>query len=168
MAILAELTAKTLNFKIITQMNDSTIPKTEVELENWMKQNCYNFNGYSINGNSIFEGFGIDKSGELYIWYYTERGEKNNLEYFRTESEIVHFAFNQIKSDKWAKTHCVGFVFDKKESDNLAKILEEENVEYFQDEIPYYGFEKPAYRTFVLGCDIKRVSHVKKKYYKAK
>ena len=27
------------------------IPETEIELENWMKENCYNFNSYSINGN---------------------------------------------------------------------------------------------------------------------
>jgi hypothetical protein len=52
--------------------------KTEIELENWMKENCFNFNRYSINGSSIYEGFGIDKSVGLYTWYYTERGQKDN------------------------------------------------------------------------------------------
>src|SRR5690606_11984662 len=56
-------------------MNPS--PKTEVELENWMKLNCYNFDSYSINGNFIYEGFGIEKNGSLYVWYYTEKGNKN-------------------------------------------------------------------------------------------
>ena len=81
-------------------MDSNYLPKTEIELENWMSENCFNFNSYSINGNSIYEGFGIDKSGELYIWYYTERGQKNNLKYFKTENEIIVYAFNQIKSDK--------------------------------------------------------------------
>jgi hypothetical protein len=83
-------------------MNSNYIPKTEIELENWMKANCFNFNYYSINGNIINEGCGIEKSGELYIWYHTERGQKDNLKYFISESEIVEYAFNEIKSDKWA------------------------------------------------------------------
>lgn len=67
------------------------------------KDNAYHFNGYSINGNAIDEGFGIDKSDGLFIWYYTERGQKDNQKYFRTENEAVAFAFNQIKADKWTK-----------------------------------------------------------------
>ena len=61
------------------------IPQTEIELENWMKLNCYNFDSYSINGNFIYEGFGIEKNGSLYVWYYTEKGNKNNLEIFRLD-----------------------------------------------------------------------------------
>ena len=106
------------------------IPETEIELENWMKENCYNFNSYSINGNFIWEGFGIDKNGPLYLWYYTERGQKDTLELFKTEKEIVEFAFNQIKSDKWAKTHCVGCNYDKNITAELISILEKLKIEY--------------------------------------
>ena len=60
------------------------IPETELELEDWMKQNCYNFNSYSINGNLIWEGLGIEKKGSLYSWYHIERGQKSDLEIFRT------------------------------------------------------------------------------------
>jgi hypothetical protein len=141
------------------------IPKTEIELEKWMKDNFFNFNGYSINGNPIHEGFGIDKSGGLYIWYYTERGEKNNLNYFKSEEEIIQHAFNQIKADKWAKTHCVGFTSNKQDSVELANILTDLQVEYFQDEIPYYGIKKPIYRTFVIGRDILKTEHLKEKYF---
>ncbi|MFC4687744.1 hypothetical protein ACFO4P_12440 [Epilithonimonas pallida] len=140
------------------------IPQTEIELENWMKNNCYNFNSYSINGNFIWEGFGIEKDGSLFHWYYTERGEKNILETFRTEQEIIEFVYNQLKTDKWAKTHCIGFGFDKNEVEQLVKILNEMNVEYFQDQIPYYT-DKSTYRTFVLGCDILKVENLKTKYY---
>lgn len=140
------------------------IPETEIELENWMKENCYNFNSYSINGNFIWEGYGIDKTGPLFFWYYIERGQKNTLEIFKTEKELIEFAYKKIKEDKWAKTHCIGFEFDKIKSENLAKILTKLNVEFIQDEIPYY-VEKPAYRTFILGCDIKKTEYLKEEYF---
>lgn len=142
------------------------IPDTIIKLEHWMKENCFNFNSYSINGNPIYEGCGIDKWGGLFIWYYTERGGKNNLKYFQTEKEIVEFAYKEITSDKWAKTHCVGFSTDKVEAKEIADLLQILNVEYFQDEIPYYGLHRPVYRTFVLGCDINKVAHLKSRFYK--
>ena len=43
--------------------DNGNIPKTEKELEEWMKANCANFNSYSINGNAIYEGFGIEIIG---------------------------------------------------------------------------------------------------------
>ena len=44
--------------------DNGNIPKTEKELEEWMKANCANFNSYSINGNAIYEGFGIEIIGD--------------------------------------------------------------------------------------------------------
>lgn len=149
-------------------MSDNNLPKTEIELESWMKANCYNFNSYSINGNAIFEGFGIDKFGGLFIWYFTERGESNNLKYFQSESELIEDAFCQIKADKWATTHCIGFTTSKAEKEELANILKNTAVEFFQDEIPYYGPERPVYRTFVLGFNINNTKQLKEKYYKEK
>jgi len=141
-------------------------PGTEDELERWMKENCYNFNNYSINGNFISEGFGIDRSGSLFSWYYTERGEKNILKYFQSESEIAAYAFHQIKSDKWARTHCIGFTTSIDEKSELEAILRNMGIAYFQDTIPYYGPEQPAYRTFVSGCAITQTIHLKDKYYR--
>ncbi|MBX3256149.1 MAG: hypothetical protein KF862_18575 [Chitinophagaceae bacterium] len=149
-------------------MDSDYLPKTEIELENWMKENCFNFNSYSINGNSIYEGFGIDKSGGLFIWYYTERGQKDSLKYFKSESEIVEYAFNQIKSDKWAKTHCVGFSADLNKITELKCELEKTNTAFFEDKIPYYGIDRPVYRVFVSGCDIKRTEYLKEKYWTEK
>jgi hypothetical protein len=146
-------------------MDNNDIPKTEIELESWMKDNCYGFNSYSINGNGIFEGFGIDKSGGLFIWYYTERGQKDNLKYFQSESEIVEFAFNQITADKWAKAHCIGFSSNKNKIIELKSVLEKMSIEFFEDEIPYYGIDRPVYRVFVLGCGIKKTEHLKEKYW---
>ncbi|MGG9962318.1 hypothetical protein [Ferruginibacter sp. SUN106] len=145
-------------------MDSNYIPRTEIELENWMKKNCFNFNSYSINGNSIYEGFGIDKTGGLYIWYYTERGQKDNLKYFKTENEIIEYAFNQIKSDKWSKTHCIGFSADANKITALKSELYKMGIEFFEDKIPYYGIERPVFRIFVSGCDIQKTEHLKEEY----
>jgi hypothetical protein len=153
--------------KVIEKSIFNQIPKTEVELEVWMKENCFNFNAYSINGNAIHEGYGIDKFGSLFIWYYTERGEKNNLKYFQTEQEIVQYAYNQLNNDQWAKTHCIGFTTDKAEVLELSQKLQLLGIDFIDDEIPYYGPARPVFRTFVLGCDCNQVNELKEKYYKA-
>jgi len=144
---------------------ESQIPKTEAGLAQWMKTNCFNFNSYSIDGNAIHEGFGIDKSGFLYIWYYTERGERQNLNYFQTEEEIVKFAYNKITTDKWSNNHCIGFTRDKSKSIELIELLKERDIQFMNDEIPYYGIEQPVFRVFVFGCDHKKTNDLKNKYY---
>jgi hypothetical protein len=50
------------------------IPATVKELKQWMKQRCFNLNSYSIQGNTINEGFGIDTSGGVQTWYYVDSG----------------------------------------------------------------------------------------------
>ncbi len=133
-----------------------------------MKENRFNFNSYSINGNEIYEVFGIDKIGGQFIWYYTERGQKDNVKFFDTEKELIEYAYNQIKSDIWVKAHCIGFTTDKNEAIELTNTLKVLSIEFMQDEIPYYGPERPVYRTFVFGCDWHKVSNLKEKYNKEK
>lgn len=152
---------------IQAKKKDDFAPATEVELESWMKKNCFNFDTYSINGNSIYEGYGIERLDDLFIWYYTERGQKNTLKTFPSEKEIVEYAFGQIRNDKWARTHCIGFTGDRREKEELAGILRGMSVEFFQDQIPF-EVRRPAYRTFVLGCDVLKVEGLKDKYYKFK
>lgn len=149
-------------------MDTNDLPTTIIALEQWMKDHCYNFNGYSVNGNPIYEGFGIEKSDGHFTWYYTERGKKDPLESFKTEAEIVAHAFHQITSDRWAKTHCIGFSADIRKIADLKDTLDRMNIGYFEDKIPYYGIEKPVYRIFVLGCDILKTAHLKKNYWTEK
>lgn len=144
------------------------LPQTIIELENWMRENCFNFNSYSVNGNHVNEGFGIDKWGELFVWYYTERVKRENLEYFKSESEIAAYAFNQIKSDQWAGNHCVGFSSDLNKISELKDELNKIDIDFFEDKIPYYGIDRPVYRVFVWGCDIRKTEHLKEKYWTEK
>lgn len=130
-----------------------------------MRNNCYNFDSYAINGNHIHEGYGIERNENKYLWYYTERGQKSIQEEFSTELEVVSHAFDVIRDDRWARTHCVGFVFIKALHEELATILDQMNVEYTQDRIPYSDPDRSAYRTFVYGCDIRKTVRLKEKYY---
>lgn len=140
-------------------------PSTEIELEAWMKVNCFNFHNYSINGNLIHEGFGIERSEDLFIWYFTERGERSKIKVFETEGQIIEHAFSEINNDKWARTHCIGFTPDKDASTELANELYRLGFKYVQDKIPYFGLDGPIFRTFVFGCDIEPTEHLKSKYY---
>lgn len=146
-------------------MDSPNFPETVKQLEQWMKDNCYNFDSYSVNGNHIYEGYIIDKSGELFIWYYTERGQRQELEHFASEKEIVQHAYRIIKSDKWANSQYVGLTLNRSMSDELREKLTAMGIPFHADEIPYTA-TSPAYRTFVFGCDIKKVGHLKDKYYK--
>ena len=137
-------------------MNEVQI-KTELELEQWLKENCYSMNNYSINGNIIYEGCGLEKNGSLYHWFYTERGEKRILEYFATEKEAVQFALEKIKSDKHAIRNYIGMFKSESEIENIKSELEKRNVEYWTDKIPYNGINDLRTRFFVIGCGIKKV-----------
>jgi len=125
------------------------------ELKEIMNKNCYNYNFYSIDGNVIYEGFGIDKSGELFIWYYTERGDRENLKYFRTEAEIAQYAYEIIINDKFAKSHLISCTTDRKVKENLIKILNNRQISYWVDEIP--SRNEIMFRIYVIGCDIEKV-----------
>ncbi|MFN0257777.1 hypothetical protein [Pedobacter ureilyticus] len=143
-------------------------PTTIIELETWMKTNCFNFNSYAINGNNIDEGFGIENTAGLFVWYYTERGKKDAIKHFHTEQEIVRYAFEQIRADKWAKTHCIGFSANFHKIAELKNELRQMNIDFFGGQIPFYGVDSPVYRIYVLGCDILKTAHLKEIYMNEK
>ena len=105
--------------------------------------------------------------GAAFVWCYTERGQKSPLEHFQTEAAAVNFAFDQIRADPWANAHCVGFTMERSESIELAEMLRDLGIDCKRNVIPYAGPDRPAYRTFVFGCAIRQVEHLKAKYCKA-
>ena len=74
-------------------------PKSISELVEWMKSIEVGQTSYPFQGEMIHEEMGIQKWGSLYIWYYIERGERKNLDYFQTEEEIVEFAYNHVLAE---------------------------------------------------------------------
>ena len=67
------------------------------ELENWMLENNI-VNNYTPNNRYVTdEGEGLEEIDGLYIWYYIESGDRNNLEYFITEKEAVNYVYEYLK-----------------------------------------------------------------------
>lgn len=137
--------------------------KTEFQLEQWLKENCYSMNSYSINGNFIYEGYGLENNDGLYQWYYTERGEKKVLEYFATENDAVQYALKTIKADEHANRNYIGMYNSQIEVKKVISELEKRGIEFWTDIIPYGGINDLRTRIFAIGCGIKKVQDLIKK-----
>jgi hypothetical protein len=147
-------------------MEDQPQPQTVKELVQWMKVRCYNFDSYTIGGNSIYEGYGLEETLDGYVWYYTERGQRTSIAFFTIEQEAVAHAHKQVAADKWADAHYVGLTANQAEAQALAEQLGALGIAFWQDEIAgFYAVGRAAYRTFVAGCDINKVAFLKKRYY---
>jgi len=133
------------------------------ELDQWMEANCYN-DGYAIGDRIIHEGCGLEKLGDTFVWFYTERGTKQTLHVFNTEKEAVLFALHEIKLDKSANRHLVGFLKNKSSESELVRELERRNIKCWTDKIPFGGPNDPRYRVFVFGCDIRLVKDLEEQY----
>jgi hypothetical protein len=66
------------------------------ELEEWMLQNNIE-NTFTPGSRYVTdEGEGLEEITGLFIWYYIERGERNNLKYFKSEAEAVQFLYQYL------------------------------------------------------------------------
>lgn len=144
-------------------MNKEIEILTVADLEKWLKDNCYSMDSYSINGNAIFEGYGLENNGGLFQWFYTERGNKETLEHFATEKEAVEFALKKIQADKHAKRNYLGMFKTDAEVEQIVSTLKERGIEYWTDKILYGPFEDWRTRIFVIGCGIKKALDLKQK-----
>lgn len=113
--------------------------------------------GYSINGNAIYEGYGLEKNGKRFQWFYTERGAKQPLKYFATEKKAVAYALKKIKADEHANRNYIGMYTSEGKVEKILSELNKRGVEYWTDKIPYGGPQDWRTRIFVLGCGIKKV-----------
>jgi hypothetical protein len=138
--------------------------RTIQQLDEWMTAHCYN-DSYAIGARNIHEGYGLELSGGLYVWYYTERGVRSPLAYFETEAEAVAHAFKAISADSTANRHLIGLIKEKAREDALLAELERRNIKFFKDVIPYGGLNDPRTRVFVFGCDINAVLDLREEYF---
>lgn len=137
-------------------------PTTISELDDWMTAHCYP-DSYAIGKRVIHEGYGLYRDGNQFVWFYTERGVRKNLNYFQTESEAVAYAFAAIINDKTANRHLIGLVMAAQEQ-ALFTELDARGIGYWKDEIPFGGLHDKRSRIFVFGCDIRRVPDLLEKY----
>ena len=78
-----------------------------------MEDECYSFVEINIGKHHAHEGIVIEKNGDAYEFGYSERGNKRILMSFSSEQELVEYALEKLKADKWNKAHfgCVGLVW---------------------------------------------------------
>ena len=134
------------------------------ELENWMAENCMTNKITPGNRFETDEGFGLEKYGNLFIWYHSERGEKESLNYFDTEKEAVDFVYEYLRKDKYINSHLIGSFKDRNLKSELITELKNRDIKYWNDEISQWGINNNILRVFVYRCDIKRVTDLKEKY----
>lgn len=134
------------------------------ELEDWMVENCMNNKITPGNRFETDDGVGLEKYGDLYIWYHSERGEKENLNYFNTEKEATEFLYEYLRKDKYANSHLVGRFKDRNLKSELIIELKKRNIKYWNNEISQWGINNNIISVFVYRCDIKKVTDLKEKY----
>ncbi|MBC7572269.1 MAG: hypothetical protein H7319_21450 [Spirosoma sp.] len=127
-----------------------------------MTAHCYP-DSYAIGRRIIHEGYGLYRDGNQFVWFYTERGVRDILRHFQTESEAVAYAYAAITGDKTANRYLVGLVTSAQEQTLLTE-LDARGVAYWKDEISFGGLHDKRSRIFVFGCDIRRVSDLLEKY----
>lgn len=70
------------------------------ELEKWMLDNNIQ-NTFTPEARFVTdEGLGLEEVSGLYIWYFIERGERQNLDYFKSEEAAVRFVSNYIENNR--------------------------------------------------------------------
>jgi hypothetical protein len=139
-------------------------PETIEQLRQWMEAHCYNDHHYALGDRFVHEGYGLRKSGDGYIWYYTERGSQDILKTFEAEKDAVAYAMQIIANDTFASGHLVGLLRNQAEEEALLHELEVRNIGSWKDSIPYGGPDDRRTRVFVRGCDVLKVRDLMEKY----
>ncbi len=141
-------------------MNITTI----LELENWMAENCI-INTYTPGNRFVTdEGLGLERNGDLFVLYHSERGERHDQKYFKTENEAAEYLHNYLRKDKYANSHLIGCFKDRKLKSELITELINRDIKYWNDEITQWGINNNIMRIFVYRCDVKKVVDLKEKY----
>jgi len=69
---------------------------TVLELEHWMTENGIKNTFTPRHRYTSDEGLGLEELEGLYVWYFVERGQRQNIKYFRNEQEAVEFVLQYL------------------------------------------------------------------------
>ena len=122
--------------------------KSIEELEKYLEDECYSFVEINIGKHHAHEGIVIEKNGDAYEFGYSERGNKRILMSFSSEQELVEYALEKLKADKWNKAHLVAWVWSEAEIQQAEAELKNYNISFERNDVPNYLQGKNAYRIF--------------------
>ena len=104
--------------------------------------------------------FCLEKQGDMWRVFYTERGLDGDILYESgNEEEACEFFFDYI-TKKIRHDHLVGFFILERNAIALEEKLTQNGIASFGDQIPYGGWSDPRYRVFVVGKDVFNVRKV--------
>ena len=138
--------------------------KTIQELEQYLEENCYNFDSITIGRHYAYEGYVVKSCALGYCLFSSERGRETLLKAFPTEEELVAFTLAKLDRDPWYKAHMVAFTLDQKQIKRAEFKLKLMGIRYKRNDIPGYRSGQTAYRIFVYGRDILRLEEFKRQY----
>ena len=138
--------------------------KTIQELEQYLEENCYNFDSITIGRHYAYEGYVVKSCALGYCLFSSERGRETLLKAFPTEEELVAFTLAKLDKDPWCKAHMVAFTLDKKQIQKAGFKLKLMGIRYKRNDILGYRSGQTAYRIFVYGRDILRLEEFKRQY----
>ena len=137
--------------------------KTMGELEQYLEENCYNFDSITIGRHYAYEGLVVKNCALGYCLFSSERGHETLLKAFQSEEELVRYTLAELDRDPWSKAHIVAFTLDQKQIQKAESELKWMRIRYKRNDIPY-RVGQTAYRIFVFGRDILRLEQFKQQY----
>jgi len=145
--------------KIITGSEGRKSMQTLKELEKYLEDECYNrviIGKHSIDNSLII----WQESGKYFFGYSV-------IKKFDTEKELVAYTLGKLENDIWSKAHLVAWTWSEKDIKEAEHELEHMHIPFKRNDIPNYDVKHGrAYRIFIFGKDILKLSDFKKKYSK--
>ena len=123
--------------------------KTIQELEQYLEENCYNFDNITIGRHYAYEGLVVKSCALGYCLFSSERGRETLLKAFPTEEELVAYTLAKL---------------DRKQIQKAGFKLKLMGIRYKRNDILGYRSGQTAYRIFVYGRDILRLEGFKRQY----
>lgn len=132
--------------------------KTIDKLVEFMEEECYSFDSFSIGKYRALEGLFLDRDGNGFIYGYEERGHRDIIKHFDNEEAAVSYVLEQISKGEVDDSHLAAFTMDEEEILEAEKKLKEMFIPFIRNDVPGYSLDgKTAYRIFVFGKNIRYV-----------
>ena len=132
--------------------------KTIDKLVEFMEEECYSFDSFSIGKYRALEGLFLDRDGNGFIYGYEERGHRDIIKHFDNEEAAVSYVLEQISKGEVDDSHLAAFTMDEEEIVEAEKKLKEMFIPFIRNDVPGYSLDgKTAYRIFVFGKNIRYI-----------
>jgi len=139
--------------------------QTLKELKKYLKAECYD--RVVIGKHPVNDSLMLWQEGDRYFFGYSERGRISMIKEFGTEKELVAYALCKLENDIWLKAHLAAWAWSEKEIKAAEHELERMHISFKRNDIPNFDIKHGrAYRIFVFGRDILKLSDFKEKYLK--